>query len=71
MNPLKVIAQVLTTLLTLLFLGWYGVFCFRLGWQARDNPILSSFATLVTGNNQKTEEKNCHDILGSRLGDCN
>lgn len=69
MNPFKLIPTILTTLVTSLFLGWYSVFCFRLGWQAHDNPVVSSFVTLVTGN--KTDEKKCHEIFGSRFGDCN
>lgn len=69
-NPLKTIGDILTTLLTVLFLGCFAVFCFRLGWLARDNPVLSSFGTLVTNTDQKSDDKDCHDILSHRFGHC-
>jgi hypothetical protein len=70
LNPFKTFGNILTTLVTFLFLGWYGVFCFRLGWQAHDHPILSSIAPLVMGNPHKPSGKNCHEILGHHFGDC-
>lgn len=69
LNPFKVITNVLTTLMTFLLLGWYGMFCFRLGWSVRENPLLSPVAEWVTGNGQKTD-KDCHEMLGHRFGAC-
>ncbi|MBW4595456.1 MAG: hypothetical protein KME46_21775 [Brasilonema angustatum HA4187-MV1] len=72
MNPFKLVWNLTSTVLTIaLLLGshWY---VFKLGYQARENPIVAPFASLVVGNNQPAspKQKNCHQLLVIKLGDC-
>jgi len=72
MNPLKSIGNVLTTGLTLLFLMWFSLFWFRLGFKAHDNPLLYPMAVMLAGDDKppQQDKKDCYQIARFRLGRC-
>ncbi|MGI2904743.1 hypothetical protein [Tolypothrix sp. VBCCA 56010] len=68
-NPLKIISNILNIVLTVLFLCWFAVFCFRLGFTAHSNPFLYQLAVVIVGNKQ-TAKPACYREFGLNFGQC-
>lgn len=55
-NPFKMVQNVCTTVLTILFLYWFGTGAFKLGFYANETPILSPLVrTLIKNNNHENQ----------------
>ena len=57
MNPLKSLGDVVSSVLGLLLVGWFGMTCLKLGWYARENPFLRPVVGTVLGLETVAEDK--------------
>ena len=57
MNPIKTIQNIFCTIMTVLFLYWFGISAFKLGFYAKETPIVNSFVEFLLGKNKSLESK--------------
>jgi hypothetical protein len=41
MNPLRQLSNIVSLMIALLVIGWFGLTCFKAGWYARNQPVFS------------------------------
>jgi hypothetical protein len=56
-NPFKTILSWCSTILTVLFLGWFGISSFKLGFYASETPMLSSIVRFLLDERNSDESK--------------
>jgi hypothetical protein len=56
-NPFKTIQNWCSTILTVLFLGWFGISSFKLGFYASETPMLSSVVRFLLDEQNSDESK--------------
>lgn len=56
-NPFKIIQNWFSTILTVLFLGWFGMSSFKLGFYASETPMLSSVVQFLLDERNSDESK--------------
>lgn len=56
-NPFKTIQNWFSTILTVLFLGWFGMSSFKLGFYASETPMLSSVVRFLFDEKNSDEPK--------------
>lgn len=52
------ITSLFGTALSVIALVWFGSTCFKLGWGARDNPLMSTVATMFLGLEEPAPPEN-------------
>ena len=57
MNHLKAIQNLCSTVLTVLFLGWFGISAFKLGFYAKQTPVVRSVVGLLLEERKLSESK--------------
>ena len=57
MNPLKTLQNLCSTVLTVLFLSWFGISAFKLGFYAREIPLLESVVGFLLEEKKPLESK--------------
>lgn len=62
-NLFKTIQTWCSTILTVIFLGWFGVFSFKLGFYASENPMLSSAVRFLLDDKNTNRSKNDYFLI--------
>lgn len=57
MNPFKAIQNLCSTVLTVIFLGWFGMSAFELGFYANQIPLLESVVGFLLDERKLPESK--------------
>lgn len=53
MNPLRQLSNIISLIISLLIIGWFGLTCFKAGWHAHEQPLLSPLLVrLLAGGGQ-------------------
>ncbi|MBE9108240.1 hypothetical protein IQ273_02235 [Nodosilinea sp. LEGE 07298] len=55
MNPLQQLSNLVSLMVSLLVIVWFGAACFKAGWYAHDQPVLNPIFSKLLSVDQKEE----------------
>jgi hypothetical protein len=56
MNPLRQLSNIISLTISLLVIGWFGLTCFKAGWHAHEQPVLSPVLMRLLAGDQAEAE---------------
>jgi len=56
MNPLRQLSNIVSLMIALLVIGWFGLTCFKAGWYARNQPVVSPILLKFLDSQQPSKE---------------
>jgi len=56
MNPLRQLSNIISLTISLLVIVWFGLTCFKAGWHAHEQPVLSPVLMRLLAGDQAEAE---------------